>query len=808
MGAKKDIRKETKTAKKGAKPKSDDNDKSIEEEKKDQKKDVKSKKGGETDKKIFMVVIVISIIIAASVLSAFLYFREEPENGDENGNGKTINEAPIADAGGNQDVYTLIPLTFNGANSYDPDGSIVNYNWSFGDGTFSSEKSPIHNYRKPGLFLVRLSVEDDEGLITSDTAYIRVFNRAPIIAAQAPSKLTVFQAAQFNGTATDEDGFITLYEWDFDGDGIFDWYAKTTGKTNYVFSKVGTYTVRFKVTDDNGETNITEFSVVVEPIPNNAPVANGGTDQMMGTGTVTFFGTGTDPEGNIVNYQWDFDGDGTFDWNSTENGIVNHTFNLEGLYSAVFRVTDEFGLQDSDVVNITIDNKIITERIGATIFISWNESHDESANFSYIISFNNTIDPSNLTIYIKSLPQGDIEKLLYPADVVFINNKTVIAQSSIAPESGNRLAVEVFYLDYLVGQRELSLFDDFQRRLLNPELNQTAEYSYSTDLRIEQSDVIREENHTGILNMIQNNRLLLNNYFGNGNLKLTQDLEGSRAIFNLTSSRIYRNETWQDGILKQESFDFKGTGRYKLISSQGASFDINLDRFILKEQNGNRTDYSFHGKGTYSNPPIDGTIEIEYILLGLEEHKNWEGILFDCEQYMIKTKIEYDIDTTRVKLENTSWIWVIAEKGSYKETTIYIEYVYFYIVNDTVLEQGSGQHFPPGAPEEISAEQSILEAIELAGVVPAEFNAGDTITLSSSADLKVRYAGTFSEKQDIFGESVSVTSISGEVILNGEGISTLRVVNSGKQKGWIISRHEQFNWNDDRYERRLDLIED
>ncbi len=45
----------------------------------------------------------------------------------------------------------------------DPDGVIVSYAWTFGDGTTSSEVSPVHVFQEPGDFSVELCVTDNDG---------------------------------------------------------------------------------------------------------------------------------------------------------------------------------------------------------------------------------------------------------------------------------------------------------------------------------------------------------------------------------------------------------------------------------------------------------------------------------------------------------------------------------------------------------------------------------------------------------------------------------------------------------------------
>jgi PKD domain len=43
------------------------------------------------------------------------------------------------------------------------DGRIAVWQWSFGDGTNSSQQSPVHTYSSPGHFRVSLNVTDDLG---------------------------------------------------------------------------------------------------------------------------------------------------------------------------------------------------------------------------------------------------------------------------------------------------------------------------------------------------------------------------------------------------------------------------------------------------------------------------------------------------------------------------------------------------------------------------------------------------------------------------------------------------------------------
>ncbi|WP_135611737.1 S8 family serine peptidase [Methanococcoides sp. AM1] len=78
------------------------------------------------------------------------------------------NIAPTASVGGPYSGVVETPIQFSGSGSTDPDGTIVSYDWDFGDGNFSSEIDPTHAYGLAGDYIVTLTVTDDD--VTTDTA--------------------------------------------------------------------------------------------------------------------------------------------------------------------------------------------------------------------------------------------------------------------------------------------------------------------------------------------------------------------------------------------------------------------------------------------------------------------------------------------------------------------------------------------------------------------------------------------------------------------------------------------------------------
>ena len=83
---------------------------------------------------------------------------------------------PIADAGGPYLVQVDYSVSLNGSASYDPDGTIVSYDWSFGD-TFNGTGVLVsHIYTAVGIYDVGLTVTDNSSAQSSDTTMAVVYD--------------------------------------------------------------------------------------------------------------------------------------------------------------------------------------------------------------------------------------------------------------------------------------------------------------------------------------------------------------------------------------------------------------------------------------------------------------------------------------------------------------------------------------------------------------------------------------------------------------------------------------------------------
>lgn len=89
--------------------------------------------------------------------------------------GDVSNQLPVAVP--NADTVSgsaPLTVTFNSTDSFDPDGFITGYGWSFGDGNVSSEANSSHTYLGVGNFNATLTVTDNAGETASSTISIIV----------------------------------------------------------------------------------------------------------------------------------------------------------------------------------------------------------------------------------------------------------------------------------------------------------------------------------------------------------------------------------------------------------------------------------------------------------------------------------------------------------------------------------------------------------------------------------------------------------------------------------------------------------
>lgn len=262
-----------------------------------------------------------------------------------------------------------VPLTVNfTTNAEYSDGAILRYRWDFqGDGVFDTsapgERNYTYTFTSKGVYNAVLEVLNDQNETAVASVRITVTGNPPTaVASINPSNGQVPLAVNFTGVGSDKDGQIVLYEWDFEGDGVFDFSSTTTGSTSHTYSSPGTFNALFRVTDNDGLTaTASATATAVRVGPPGSPTATitspGSSVNCNAPCNVSFNGLGSDADGTIVLYEWDRDGDGVYDVSSATSASTSFTYSSPGLYVASFRVTDNDGLTGIDTieVNVTIN---------------------------------------------------------------------------------------------------------------------------------------------------------------------------------------------------------------------------------------------------------------------------------------------------------------------------------------------------------------------------------------------------------------------------------------------------------------------
>ncbi|MEO1266982.1 MAG: PKD domain-containing protein [Myxococcota bacterium] len=246
--------------------------------------------------------------------------------------------------------YTIgEPIMMSATESNDPDGSIVAYQWDFGDGQTSRNIQAQHVYTVPGEVTVALTVTDGDGLTDTTETVLNIgeiANQPPVAAAGPDVFGDVGVAIRFNGLASqDPDGTIVAYRWDF-GDGTEGMGESPT----HAYGAEGNYTVTLTVVDDRGAEDSDTLTATVGSA-NEPPIAEAGPDQSVPAGSVVMLdGSGSnDFDGTLVSYQWDF-GDGQ----SSVGMMVSHTYANVGSYTVTLTVTDDVGDTGSDTMRVTV----------------------------------------------------------------------------------------------------------------------------------------------------------------------------------------------------------------------------------------------------------------------------------------------------------------------------------------------------------------------------------------------------------------------------------------------------------------------
>jgi len=296
------------------------------------------------------------------------------------------NRPPIADAGDDRVILPDTYIKLDASGSSDPDGKIESYRWTE-DGVELSTRESFNKIFDAGRHEITLVVTDDFGNTGEDTLEILV-NCAPI--ADAGPDMTVPEGAlvHFNASnSSDSDGNTLYYEWKEGGGGILN-----LAQSFDMVLPVGTHSITLTVTDGYGATDTDRVAIEVTAVDQKPPIADAGSDQevLIGTAVRLDASGSTDPDGEIVKYEWLEDS-----YMLNESMVFEYTF-PKGVHHITLRVTDNDGASGTDDAMITARSSMDMPEAdagadrealeGAEVILDASRSSGENLTYQWILN--------------------------------------------------------------------------------------------------------------------------------------------------------------------------------------------------------------------------------------------------------------------------------------------------------------------------------------------------------------------------------------------------------------------------------------
>ncbi len=178
-------------------------------------------------------------------------------------------------------------------------------------------------------------------------AILRIRNNTGNLDQLSGTTATIFT---FDGNgSTDKETPTHLLEvrFDFENDGQVDTYFSVTRTADYVYETPGLKTVRMEVLDRGGNVSSTTQKIYV--VENTAPEAYFSVSPKIGTPATEFvlnssFSSDSQYRRTLLEYRYDFNGDGKWDTKFEKTTLVKHNFTYPGIKNIVMEVRDPEGL--------------------------------------------------------------------------------------------------------------------------------------------------------------------------------------------------------------------------------------------------------------------------------------------------------------------------------------------------------------------------------------------------------------------------------------------------------------------------------
>jgi gliding motility-associated-like protein len=312
------------------------------------------------------------------------------------------------------------------------------YEWDFdNDGVIDSTTSSdiiTYTYNTPGRYSVRLAVKSSQSCDYDFTETDMITVGGTIVDFEhLPDPVCSGDEIQFTNTTT-RTSFDTTnpdndtFSWNFD-----DGNTSTDENPTHTYNRDTIYNVTLTVTDEGGcSLTLTRENLIdITPF---TPAFELSDTILCDNSEVTFFNTST---GDITEYKWDFDGNGTIDLTTSNNNDVTHNYPIAGIFDAKLIVEvadgcDKEYTQRVRVINATAQFEAEESEIGcapAFAYFSPQANHDDVLDYYWDFGDGNTsnernprnyyVTPGYYTVSLTIVFKGNCSKTVTKTDYIF-----------------------------------------------------------------------------------------------------------------------------------------------------------------------------------------------------------------------------------------------------------------------------------------------------------------------------------------------------------------------------------------------------
>jgi gliding motility-associated-like protein len=212
------------------------------------------------------------------------------------------------------------------------------WKWFFGNGDSSFLQNPIHKYRNPGLYNLRLSLSNTEGCLYHTSRNLRV-HALPKVGFGAVNAC-YDNRFQFNDTLWINGGSIASQRWDF-GDG----QGSNSGSPVHAYPGAGAYRVALIAVSNQGcQDSLIRFVTAYDRV-----IPAFSADTVCLGGFTSFNDLSTVPGGSVSRHAWTF-GDGR----SSSAANPQYTYRTDGFFNVRLGILTNFGCRYDTVQPIWV----------------------------------------------------------------------------------------------------------------------------------------------------------------------------------------------------------------------------------------------------------------------------------------------------------------------------------------------------------------------------------------------------------------------------------------------------------------------